>query len=197
MTDVNYMDALAGPSEGAIAKMLKRSGFRVVIKPFGKYGTDLVAMRDGLVVTCGVEQIKRWEKQGRYQYEEYNLNTHKRARKMASREEELLFVVNFCLTEYIFITPSDVNKGDAPYYSRPWRIFEDRDYKVGVHICPWGQPSSEEYSFRIKAGEPTRIDDEFPLTTLELRKLLRWTGPPPVLEEEIYSKNSHRPWEKK
>ena len=197
VTDVNYMDALAGPSEEAIARMLKRSGFRVVVKPYGKYGTDLIAMRDGLVVTCGVEQIKRWEKHGKYQYEEYNLNTHKRARKMVSREEELLFVVNLDLTEFIFITPSDISNSDALGYSRQWGVFEDRDYKVGVHVCPWGQPSNEEYSFRIKVREPTGVGDKFPLTTLELRKRLRWTGPLPVIEGEIYSKNSHRPWENK
>jgi hypothetical protein len=191
------MDALAGPSEEAVATMLKRSGFRVVIKSFGKYGTDLIAMRDGLVVTCGVEQIKRWGKQGKYQYEEYNLNTHKRARKMVSREEELLFVVNLSLTEYIFITPSDVSNTDALNYSRPWGVFEDRDYKVGIHACPWGKPSNEEYSFRIKARGPIRIDDKFPLTTLELRKRLRWAGPLPAIDEEVYSKNSHRPWENK
>ena len=198
VTDVREMDALARPSEEAIAKMLERSGFCVTRKPYGDHGTDLIAMRDGLVVTCGIEQVMKWRKQGEYEYRNYNLNTHKRARKMISREESLLFVVNHNITEYIFVTPTDIDASDPLDFSRPWGRFKQRDPSVRVHTCPWGCPSDEEYSFRTVARKPIGIGDKFPLPTLELRKLLRgWTGPHPKIEEEIYSKNWHRPWENK
>jgi len=153
----------------------------------GEFGTDVSISFRGLRLCFGVEQIDAFgDKDLVYPYPCYPLSTDKRARKMVSCVESVLFVVNGpigCVPDrYMLIFPSSVplDPEIKPLYSRSGPKKKNR------HPCPWGCTHEREYRFMVPRTEVRMFSDPFPFDLLTIvRDKLNWTGPKVMYKSRV------------
>lgn len=184
MTHFDVNDSFGKRAEDAVRSMLSRH--LCVAEKEREWDADVTAK--GTVygdITFGVECIRKWTAR-QFPYENYNLLTHKRARKMLNGQERFLFVVSADCERFMFYTPSCVPE-DAEAWSPGGRIpasdgssfarGSDND-PLQLASCPWGY--SGEWAFKVPAKPSNEFSgvDTIPLDII-MRKI-SWSGPPPL-----------------
>ncbi len=175
------------PAEAAVRSYLSRNC--KTLPKASEYDPD-VTVDLGVygVVGVGVERIRSWTKVGEYQYQQYNLLTHKRARKMLNREEVFLFVVSNCLEQFMVLTPNVKTLSDDAYMPRGRIPSSTGSFERGsdsdplrLAKCPWGY-SQGEWAFRVKPTKVHRFDSACAFPYDRAMAQINWTGPKPKIE---------------
>ena len=194
ISDITKSVRAAELAEKAVASALRRwfPDEFVEHQHDGKFGTDVSVSFRGLRLCFGVEQIDKFlDRHSQYPYQNYPLNTDKRARKMVGATESVLFVVNGPIgttpDRYMLIFPSDV-----PRSPQVGRLSLAKGWRAA---CPWGYGASSalEYRFMVPRQEVRLFSDPFPFDLEHIvRYKLKWNGPEVVHPERITVQRSYK-----
>ena len=190
MTFQNFQlnDAVGKRAENAVFGWCNRHG-SAVKHPNGIFGTDIEwTTTNGVKLNVGVELIKKWAGEEEYPYQFYNLNTHKRARKMLNGEEPVLFVVSKNVERFMVILPYNLTPEMVPVESRAWLTGINGMFQRGssedpltLAKCPWGCSVKEEWCFKVPRKQTYSFDVEAQVMTQEQwNAKLTWNGPKPL-----------------
>lgn len=119
------------------------SDLNVRHQPDGEYGRDLELITGGVSVGIGVEMILAYSGDGLYPYESYNLNTYKRAKKMISGDERVLFIVNReCTHAHVLLPSATTDATEFVEEYGPERRHRSHGTWAGRNtFCPWSGKS--------------------------------------------------------